>query len=82
MNAKDSKGKTSLHIAASDGYTEIVRVQGVATKISLLPTVLVEQGAGVYAKDRDGHVPFDLINGNAHQGVELRALLHLQCNVR
>ena len=50
VNARDDNGRTALHAAASQGYTDVVKF-------------LVEQGADVGAKDGDGNTPADAALG-------------------
>ena len=54
-----------LHHAASNGHTKTARV-------------LVDEGADVDAKDSDGRIPFEFVDGNAYEE-ELRALLLRRC---
>jgi ankyrin repeat protein len=49
-NARDDNGRTALHAAAAQGYSDVVKL-------------LVERGADVAAKDADGATPLDAANG-------------------
>jgi uncharacterized protein len=50
VNARDDNGRTALHAAASQGYTDVVKF-------------LADQGADVGAKDGDGNTPADAALG-------------------
>ena len=62
MNAMEGEGIAPLHIAASWGFAETVRV------------LVKELGADLNAKDNDGMIPFDHVGEDEHQE-ELKALL-------
>ncbi|KAK9804415.1 hypothetical protein WJX72_011623 [[Myrmecia] bisecta] len=57
INASDFDGRTALHIAASDGHLETVRV-------------LVEGGANIHQLDRWGHTAIDDAVAGQHTEVE------------
>lgn len=52
INAADNRGKTALHGAALQGYDQVV-------------AALVERGADLHARDRDGYTPLDTARGLA-----------------
>jgi ankyrin repeat protein len=55
IDARDARGRTALHHAASVGYTDVVKF-------------LVERGADVKAADADGLTPLDAANGRLRGG--------------
>lgn len=57
LNAKDDKyGATALHLAAYRGHKKVVRI-------------LLEKGADIYAKDKEGDTPLDAALMGGHQDV-------------
>jgi ankyrin repeat protein len=55
VNARDSRGRTALHAAAAQGYTEVAKY-------------LVEHGADLKAADNDGMLPVDAALGKLRGG--------------
>jgi len=55
IDARDGRGRTALHHAASVGYTDVVKF-------------LVERGADLRAADADGLTPLDAANGKLRGG--------------
>ncbi|HEY9182276.1 MAG TPA: ankyrin repeat domain-containing protein [Gammaproteobacteria bacterium] len=55
IEARDARGRSALHYAASVGYTDVVEL-------------LVERGADVRAVDADGLTPLDAANGKLRGG--------------
>jgi len=55
IDARDARGRSALHYAASVGYTDVVKL-------------LVERGADLKAVDVDGLTPLDAANGKLRGG--------------
>jgi uncharacterized protein len=55
VNARDRNGRSALHAAAAQGYSDVVKL-------------LVERGADIGAKDADGVTPVDAANGKLRAG--------------
>jgi ankyrin repeat protein len=55
VNARDSRGRTALHSAAAQGYTDVAKF-------------LVEHGADLAAADADGVLPADAALGKLRGG--------------
>lgn len=56
IGAKDTTGRTPLHLAASGGHQATART-------------LLDSGADINAEDNDGHTPLDAAVANGHTGM-------------